>query len=94
MIRFVLIALLLIAGFAHGADNPATTTGAETSAADGDASPTSIEDVTESTASEDTEPERPRSTGSLRETVTETMRTFTPSESIDVDKAVPFPVNI
>lgn len=37
---------------------------------------------------------RPRSTDSLRETVTETMRTFTPSESIDVDKPVDFPANI
>ncbi len=33
-------------------------------------------------------------TGGLRETVTESLRTFVPSEAIDVDKPVDFPTNI
>lgn len=89
MIRIALFALLLAAGTAHAADAPATTANAETASTADSESPPAGENAAGNDA-----PERPRSTGSLRETVTETMRTFTPSESIDVDKPVDFPANI
>jgi hypothetical protein len=45
----------------------------------------------QTTGADDSPVARP---GKLRETVTESMRLFTPSEEIDVDKPVDFPTNI
>lgn len=70
---------------------PAEAATEETPAPDSTAeetpSPDSTEDAEESTTDQ-------QSSGDLRETVEETMRMFTPSEAIDVDKPVDFPTNI
>ncbi len=94
---YSLIALLVLAIPATAAEAPQPNepaAGTQQQAAPQQASPQQTEEQVSTDAAATAEAPPPASTGSLRETVTERLRTFTPSEVIDVDKPVDFPANI
>ncbi|MDZ7684906.1 MAG: hypothetical protein U5O39_07740 [Gammaproteobacteria bacterium] len=97
LIFIAVAACLPIAAAAPDASDPAESTAKETPASDTTASSNQSTDESDDAqpeaSADDATTARP-SEGGLRDTVQKTMRTFTPSQAIDVDKPVDFPTNI